>query len=432
MTSGSARQDRLRSAIDESLSRRPSDPAAVTSAGSYTFADLARLLPRFDDRPRLVRVSDRSIDDLAFAVSAVLAGRAFRLASPGEGAGKDVRAAAEEAVESSETPTDVVYLTSSSGTSSGKPSTHLVSRESLDLYLDGLLDRLQPPERSSFAVCTPLWYDLSYTSLFGALSTGGCLHLIPEGTCSSPRLFSGYLRSHRVGYLKITPTLFSALISPSGRHLPLPTTGVIFGGELLPWSLVEKVRTATGIPRLFNHYGPAETTIGVCAGEVAQHRGDTASVPVGAPLRHVDASVAGAAPTGELLLSGPQVAANQRLAGGPVSAYRTKDLVRALPGGGFEFLGRLDRLVKIRGQFVDLDLVERLVSGVPGVAHASVRGAGDEFSDRLVVLATPEEGARLDRSDVYRYLDGIGHEELCQSEVHITGGVTMRDSGKRK
>ena len=428
-----ALNDRLRAAVDESLVRRSSAPAAVTSEGVWTYGDLARLLPALTKRPALVRTSDRSVHDLVFVVAALLAGRPFHLVPPSAGASAEAQVFAERAVADSAAPAEVAYAIRSSGTTSGVPSLHLVSRRSLGMYVDGAVDRLQVAERSSFAICTPLWYDLSYTALFCALAVGGCLHMLSEATCASPRLFDRYLRSHDVGYLKITPSLFSALRTTSSENAALPTTGVIFGGEPLPWWLVEGLVTSpTRTPRIFNHYGPAEITVGACAGEVPQDRGDTATVPIGTPLRHVHAAVDGTASAGELVLSGPQVTENLGLAGSESDTYRTRDLVRALPDGSYEFLGRTDRKVKIRGEFMDLAEVERLVRLLPGVAHVSARTEAADIPEQVIIVVRPVRAGCLDRMDVYRHLESLGCASLCQSVVRITDGSEMHESGKSK
>ena len=427
-------QERLRAAIDDALTRRPRALAVVTAGGVFTYQELARRMPEFQDRTVSVRVSDRSIGDVAFVVSALLADRPFQFVSPERWGAGGARAAAERAVSERTGSTPVAYLTRSSGTRSDGTALHLVSRRSLGLYLDGLLDRIGAAPESSFAVSTPLWYDLSYTSLFGALAVGGCVHLLSAAACSSGRQFAAYFRTRPVDYLKITPTLFSALYEGSVR----PTVAVIFGGELLPWWLVERVRGAGGdAPRLFNHYGPAETTIGACAGEVPPSREGTESVPIGAPLRHVaaaidvDAPIGGDRTVGELILSGPQVTANLDLNEAGQLAYRTRDRVRALPGGGYEFLGRLDRRVKVRGELVDLSEVERLVRGLAGVGQVTAGPIGDAPAEQLLLSVTPAAGVRLDRRDIYRHLERYGPAAWGQSLVRIQAHEP-HESGKRR
>ncbi|WP_341894763.1 AMP-binding protein [Ferrovibrio terrae] len=54
------------------------------------------------------------------------------------------------------------------------------------------------------------------------------------------------------------------------------------------------------------------------------------------------------------------------------SRQTSADLVELLPGGGFHFLGRSDRVVKIEGKRVDLKLVEQTLRSLPWISDAAV------------------------------------------------------------
>src|SRR6185369_3241248 len=76
------------------------------------------------------------------------------------------------------------------------------------------------------------------------------------------------------------------------------------------------------------------------------------------------------------------------------------DLVRTLPGGDIEFLGRLDHQVKIRGFRIELGEIEAALAGLPGVREAVVVARQDrEDETRLVAYVAGDiEPAILRRS----------------------------------
>ncbi|MCP5046185.1 MAG: non-ribosomal peptide synthetase, partial [bacterium] len=83
-------------------------------------------------------------------------------------------------------------------------------------------------------------------------------------------------------------------------------------------------------------------------------------------------------------------------------AYQTGDLVRWLPGGNIEFLGREDHQVKIRGHRIELGEIEHCLAGCEGVKESLVV-AGE--------AAAP----------------GKGERSLCAYVVPVQGDIVAND-----
>jgi amino acid adenylation domain-containing protein len=179
--------------------------------------------------------------------------------------------------------------------------------------------------------------------------------------------------------VKLTPSLVSTL--PLERVTTLSTLGM--GGESIPASLVDKWAPKL---RLFLGYGPAECCVVCFISDTSQHRAVPGEIgrPVGARAWIVKQDsyneLAGIGETGELLIEGPllargylndQAKTDNVFVRNPVWAslvsnsqkecrlYRTGDLARYLEDGRVCYMGRIDNQVKIRGQRLELEEVEK-------------------------------------------------------------------------
>ena len=282
------------------------------------------------------------------------------------------------------------------------------------------------PERTQFAMASTFSADVGHTALFGALCLGGTLHVLSRRRALSPSGLAEYFAQHPVDFLKIAPSHFRALWA--GGSGILPRRGVLFGGEALPWTLVDSVLNERPNLALHNYYGPSETTASI----TTHHTNRTAprvsaSVPIGLGLADVRLYVLDGRlePTqvgepGELYVGGLAVSRGylgradltaERYLPDPFAAqdglrmYQTGDRVRQLVGGELEFLGRADSQVKIRGFRVELGEVEAALAAQPQVREARVvvrRDASDR--EQLVGYVVGVGVALLDGDALRRSL----------------------------
>ncbi|MGW0808155.1 amino acid adenylation domain-containing protein [Nonomuraea sp. NPDC002799] len=284
----------------------------------------------------------------------------------------------------------VMYVLFTSG-STGTPKGVVVEHRHFSAYLASVLRRMRVPEGLGFAIATTFAADLGLTNLFGALATGGTLHVLPYEWAADPAEFAAYFRRHRIDFMKLVPSHLQAVAEAGLLADVVPARFLVLAGESCPWDLVAAVRSARPGVSIWNHYGPTETTVSVLAHEVPDERGPGVAVPLGFALDHVRTHVVdrhlrpvprGAA--GELLITGASVARGYltpdgtRFISDPFSgdagarAYRSGDRARLRPDGSVEFLGRLDRQTKIRGYRVEPSYVEAVLRRHPGIADVAV------------------------------------------------------------
>ena len=286
----------------------------------------------------------------------------------------------------------LAYVIYTSG-STGEPKGVGVEHGQLAGYLDEVIELLGLAPGRSFVLLQSLTFDFGLTMFYGALGSGGTLHIISREFAADAYWVGEYLRRERADYLKITPSHLRALQAGGDAAALLPSRGLLLGGEASSWDWVRSLR-ATGCPVL-NHYGPTETTVGALAYPGNRWpEGEPPTTPLGWPLARARAylldqwlqPVPDGVP-GELFLGGSTVSRGylgrpaqtagrflpDPFAGEPgARMYRTGDRARRRRDGSVEFLGRLDDQVKVRGYRVELGEVQHVLSGAPGVGQCAV------------------------------------------------------------
>ncbi|WNV87748.1 non-ribosomal peptide synthetase [Umezawaea sp. Da 62-37] len=211
---------------------------------------------------------------------------------------------------------------------------------------------------------------------------------------------------HGVTLAQGTPSLLSAVATePSALAALGSVRALLVGGEAFPSGLARKLLDSLPGVRVLNMYGPTETTIWSTVHELdpADERG---TVPIGLPIANTSVRVldehARDVPlgvSGELWIGGDGVAAGyldrpelteERFVVLDGSRfYRTGDRVRRGAGGVLEFLGRVDRQVKIHGHRVEPDEVESVLSRHPDVEAVAVVAVTGATGAELVAYVTP-------------------------------------------
>jgi hypothetical protein len=110
--------------------------------------------------------------------------------------------------------------------------------------------------------------------------------------------------------------------------------------------------------------------------------------------------------------------------------YRTGDRVRWLADGQLEFLGRLDRQVKLRGFRIELGEIEAALAATPSVREAVVMVRQDTpGQQRLVAYAIPREN-RFDPQEMRDALCRTLPEYMVPSTFVELGAWPLTRNGK--
>jgi len=291
----------------------------------------------------------------------------------------------------------VIYTSGSTGTPKGVEITHadVVNLVTAD-------ERLAVRPGEVVAHLAPTAFDASTFEIWSALTAGATVAVVTESRIGTAELGAA-LREAEPDWVFVTTGLFHLLVEhdpDAVRHVGV----LITGGDVLSPRHVSKAATLVR-KRLYAAYGPTEGTV-FSSLHAVDPEADHDRVPLGTALagktmRVVDADGAEvpAGEPGEIWLGGAGVARGYRgepeltarrfvEEAGHGRRYRTGDRGRVLADGEFEFLGRLDRQLKVRGFRVEPEEIELTLQAHPRVEAAAVVLVTDDGPQRLVAYVS--------------------------------------------
>jgi len=260
---------------------------------------------------------------------------------------------------------DVAYIIYTSG-STGKPKGTMIRHRSLNFYLQWASDTYSKTRHEVHALFSAFTFDFTITALFVPMISGGEIRIYPS-TTEQPNVFGNILNENRVTVLKITPSHIGLIRSIEHQNHSIHT--YVVGGEDLKTqscqALLEKFETT---PRIFNEYGPTESTVGCIVHKYDPQTDKDVSVPIGKPIAGAqaflfdkDGNLLPYDTKAELILGGegltcgycggsgsPEKFIQNALLPGE-TLYRTGDLAYINEQGIYIYCGRIDDELKIRG-----------------------------------------------------------------------------------
>jgi amino acid adenylation domain-containing protein len=310
-------------------------------------------------------------------------------------------------------PTDLAYVVYTSG-STGQPKGVAVEHASLTNLIEW--------HRAAFALgsndrCTQIaspGFDAAVWEIWPTLAVGASLHVVPDELRNDPIGLRDWLVAEGITVTFLPTAVAEGIISlPWPQHAALRF--LLTGGD----ALTRRQPVGLGFT-LVNNYGLSETAVVATSGSV-DPAGDGPPT-IGSPIRGVVAEVLdeqlrpverGA--IGELVIGGvvvargyvnrPQLTAERFLDGPDGKRYRTGDLVRLRPDGEFDFLGRLDDQLSIRGFRVEPAEIIAAMNAHPAIRASATLAVGGSSADRrLVGYLVPSGPDRPNRDELGVFL----------------------------
>ena len=312
-------------------------------------------------------------------------------------------------------PNSLAYVIYTSG-STGTPKGVMIEHRSLVNYIWWANKQYCRGERLAWPLFSSLAFDLTVTSIFTPLISGGRIVVYREDPGMRGMAIFKVIEDDGVDIVKLTPAHLAMIKDMSLRATKIRK--LIVGGEDFKTELARDITRTFGRPvEIYNEYGPTEATVGCMIHRYDVEKDLALSVPIGIPAANAGVYVLdehlSPVPTGvigEMYLAGdglargylnrPELTAERflttedprQMGRGTQSSvfrpetlrlYKTGDIARWSADGRLEFLGRADHQVKVAGARIELGEIEARL-----LEHADVRECVVDIVNPLAVRAS--------------------------------------------
>jgi len=414
----------------------------LLAGGAYVAIDPhypdERICWMLDDSASLAVVCDESTEPrvgTATRRTAIVLGRGGALRESANGTGPRHATGGPSAA----IPSDLAYVVYTSG-STGRPKGVLVEHASLTNLIEWHTDAF---ELSSDDRCTQIaspGFDATVWEIWPCLAAGASLHIVPDELRTDPLGLREWLVAKGITITFLPTAVAEGIIRLAWPH-DAPLRYLLTGGDALTR------RPPPDLPfTLVNNYGLSETTVVATAGVVEPDGDGPPSIGAaisGVVAEVVDEDLHAVAPgeVGELVIGGvavargylnqPELTAERFISDNRARRYRTGDLVRRRPDGCFDFLGRLDDQLSIRGFRIEPGEVATALNAHPAIGASAVVAVGASSAERqLVAYVVASDAARPDRHELTEFLRPILPEYLLPGRFVWLDELPLTAHGK--
>jgi L-proline---[L-prolyl-carrier protein] ligase len=338
---------------------------------------------------------------------------------------------------------DLAYILYTSG-STGTPKGVCISQRNALAFIEWCHELLGTTPADRFSNHAPFFFDLSVLDIYAAFLGGASVTLIPEALAFAPEKLVERVLQERFTIWYSVPSALILMMQEGGllNHSELPFRALLFAGEPFPIKHLRPLRAHLKAARFFNLYGPTETN--VCTfHEVTDIPADrTEPVPIGQascgdrvwlarPPTDSEEAREGSGDVGELMVEGPTVMLGYW--GHPPQGdrpYATGDLCRQLPNGSFEYLGRRDNMLKVRGRRIEPGEIEAALLTHPDIREVGVVAAGSGLEARLVAFLVSASGPPPSLLKVKKHCAERLPRYMIVDEIRVLENLPRTQNGK--
>jgi amino acid adenylation domain-containing protein len=321
----------------------------------------------------------------------------------------------------------LAYILYTSG-STGEPKGVMISHLNSLTFVNWGHDTLGVNAHDRVSSNAPFHFDLSVFDLYCALKAGATICLVPYSAAAFPAELGRWISSNEISIWYSVPSALIQLVEHGqlDEHNYDRLRMVLFAGEVFPIKYLRRLVEALPKPGYYNLYGPTETNVctyyQVQPSDLEESRTQPVSIGKACANTEVVAISERGEPAkpgeeGELYVRGGTVMkgywgrqqdTNKVVVSDFLNPhyndvlYRTGDIVREMPDGNYEYIGRRDKMIKSRGYRIELGEIEAALYAHSEVIEAAVIAVPDEkIGARIKAYVVVQNG--LTRADLEQF-----------------------------
>lgn len=341
-------------------------------------------------------------------------------------------------------PENLAYIIYTSG-STGKPKGTLLQHRGVLNLINAAQHDCKVDSKSNILQFASINFDASIMEIFSALLSGGKLTLFEKDELRDVENLIESFDTLGITFAILPPSVLSVM-----KYKKIPRLQYITSaGEACAVEIGEKWKRGYNF---LNGYGPTEATVGSIWGKY-ENATELLTVPLGCPISNVDVYVLDSnyqqVPVGipgELYISGENLARGylgkpdltaEKFLPNPFSSvpgkrmYKTGDVVKVHFNKEIEFIGRVDKQVKLRGFRIELGEIENVIMEYQDVKSTAVIVKENSANDKYIAAFLVVENVdKFDENELKKFLNSLIPDYMVPKSIMILDKLPLTINGK--
>jgi amino acid adenylation domain-containing protein len=343
---------------------------------------------------------------------------------------------------------DLAYLIYTSGTT-GRPKGTLIEQKSITNYTKWRINNYKITKDDNSIQLLSYCFDGFGSNVYSTLLSGGTLVIIPESKRMDFSFIKEVIQYSDVTNISMVPSMFQRLIDYSQNGDLDSLRFIVMAGEKGSKELLKKIKEKRNNLLIINEYGPTEATVTATAKfDLSEDSVTNIGKPIGNVKIYVLDKSQRILPVdvpGELYIGGMGLArgyhnnfelTREKFIQNPYNEkeklYRTGDIVKWLPDGNIEYLGRTDNQVKVRGYRIELNEIEKLLQGHEEIKEVVVIDKENKMGEvsLYAFFVLKDTTKELLASEIRKYLSILLPDYMIPSYFTKLENIPLNPNGK--